>query len=113
MTLLSLILFLSVSAFADTFDPNAIADAIYKAEGAAKTKFPYGIKSINTHGDKDYARKICLNSIRNARKRWIEAGKPEDFISFLASRYCPVSAHKLNKNWVRLVKYFINKESKK
>ncbi len=86
-----------------------LADAIYRAEGGAKTKFPYGIKSINTHGDKEYARKICLNSIRNAKKRWASAGNPEDFITFMSRRYCPPSAHKLNRTWGHNVKYWYAK----
>jgi hypothetical protein len=64
-----------------------IADAIYRAENSVK--YPYGIKSINTHGDKEYARRICLNTIRNNRRRWQAAGRPGDYIDFLQSRYCP------------------------
>ncbi|MBE3140169.1 MAG: hypothetical protein IMZ53_06260 [Thermoplasmata archaeon] len=104
---LSLILFISAFAQAD-IDPNRLADAIYKAENSVK--YPYGVKSIDTHGDKDYARKICSNSIRNNVKRWEKAGKKEDFIVFMGRRYSPP---KQNPNWVRLVKHFYNKEKKK
>ena len=86
---------------------NEIANAIYRAENSKR--FPYGIKSIDTHGDKEYARKICLNTIRNNRIRFIKQNKYFDFIEFLGSRYCPVNAHKLNKNWVFNVKYYLNK----
>jgi hypothetical protein len=82
-----------------------IADAIYKAENS--TKFPYGIKSIDTHGDAVYARKICINTINHAAKDWNGKG---DFIEFLGNRYCPPKAHSLNKNWTRNVKYFLRKE---
>jgi hypothetical protein len=84
-----------------------LADAIYKAENSKK--FPYGIKSINTHGNEKYARKICINSIKNAQKRWVKAGKPEDFIVFMGRRFSPP---KQNPNWVRLVKHFYEKRSK-
>jgi hypothetical protein len=88
-----------------------IADAIYRAENSVK--YPYGIKSIDTHGDKDYARKICLNTIRNNRKRFAKQTEYTDFIVFLGSRYCPPAAHSLNKNWVRMVKYFLDNNSKR
>ena len=79
-----------------------IAQAIYHAENSKK--YPYGIKSINTYGNKEYARKICLNSIRNAKKRWIKAGMPEDFLVYMGRRFSPPD---INPNWVRLVKHFL------
>jgi len=82
-----------------------IANAIFKAENSVK--YPYGIKSIDTYGDPVYARKICLNTIRNNRKRFAKQTQYKDFIEFLGSRYCPVSAHPLNSNWVRNVNYFL------
>jgi hypothetical protein len=91
-------------------DVNKLADAIYKAEGGAKTNFPYGVRSIDTKGNKEYAQKICLNSIRNAQKRWKKAGEPEDFVTFMGRRYIPP---KENPNWVRLVKYFYKTEMEK
>jgi hypothetical protein len=87
-----------------------IAHAIYKAEGGSKTKYPYGIKSINTHGNKEYAHKICLNTIRNNRIRFIKQDKYKDFIEFLGSRYCPTTIRNeyyLNKNWVKNVRWFL------
>jgi len=79
-----------------------IVEAIGKAENSVK--YPYGIKSIDTKGNKEYAKKICLNSVRNGRARWIKAGCPHDLIVFIGLRYCPPMAHKLNSNWVRNVK---------
>ena len=87
-----------------------IAFAIYNAEGDNNAKYPYGIKSINTHGDGEYAHKICLNTIRNHRKRHANHICGKDFITCLGNRYCPPSAHSLNKNWVKNVKYFLAKE---
>ena len=85
-----------------SYTNEQIAQAIFRAENSVK--YPYGIKSINTYGNKEYARKICLNSIKNARKRWIKAGMPEDFISYIGRRYSPPN---INPNWVRLVNYFL------
>ena len=84
-----------------------IAEAIYKAENSVK--YPYGIKSINTHGDKDYAYKICCNTIHNNYQRWLNAGCPKTFIKFLGDRYCPPLAHPLNHNWVKNVNHFLKK----
>lgn len=88
---------------------NNIANAIFKAENSKK--YPYGVKSIDTKGNIEYARRICINSIKNNHKRWINAGKPEDFISFMSRRYCPIGApddpNNLNKNWVKNVKKFL------
>ena len=91
----------------DTFTNEQIVEAIGKAENSVK--YPYGIKSIGTKGDKEYARKICFNSVRNGRVRWEKAGKPDDLIVFIGKRFCPPKAHALNSNWVRNVKYFLDK----
>lgn len=81
---------------------NRIVDAIGKTEHSVK--YPFGIKSIDTHGDAVYARRICLNSVRNAWKRWQTAGKPGDFIRFMGVRYSPPAR---NPNWVPLVHFFL------
>jgi hypothetical protein len=99
-----LILFCQSLARAESWTDDQIADAIYKAENSKK--YPYGVKSINTYGNIAYARKICLNSIKNAKKRYIKAGCKGDFIAFMGQRYSPPST---NPNWVRLVHYFLKK----
>ena len=76
--------------------------AIGKAENSKK--FPYGIKSIKCSGEAE-CRQICHNSVVNANKRWIKAGKPDDFVIFMGRRYSPPD---INPNWVRLVKYFLD-----
>jgi hypothetical protein len=93
-----------------TYTNEQIADAIYRAENSVK--YPYGIKSIDTKGNKEYARKICLNTIRNNRKRFAKQSQYKDFISFLGSRYCPTtikSEYSLNKNWVANVNFYLQK----
>jgi len=85
---------------------DQIVAAICRAENSVK--YPYGIKSINTHGDKEYARRICLNTIRNNRRRWQAAGRPGDYIDYLADRYVPKSVDPQgNINWKRNVKFFL------
>lgn len=105
-----LLIALPFIAKADNWTDEQIANAIYKAENSKR--YPYGIKSINTYGNAVYARKICLNTIRNNRKRFTKQTKYKDFLEFLGSRYCPTtikSEYHLNKNWVRLVKYFLER----
>ena len=102
------IILIPLSGYAYTNDQ--IANAIYKAENSKC--FPYGIKSVNTFGNENVARKICLNTIRNNRVRFVKQDKYKDFIEFLGSRYCPTtikSEYHLNKNWVYNVKYYLSK----
>ena len=83
----------SHNLFAQPVQPdfNKLADAIYLAEGGAKTRFPYGIKSVKCSGEAK-CRKICLNTLRNNWRRWQSAGNPGTYLDFLASRYAPVDA---------------------
>jgi len=75
---------------------DKMADAIYKAEGGANTKHPYGVKSVSTTD----ARKTTLVSINNNWKRWQQAGSKGDFVDFMANRWCPVVSDPVgNKNW--------------
>lgn len=125
MKTLIIILLLSVipiSAWADKpsheYSDEEIVEAIGKAENSVK--YPYGIKSLKYEdrsdrslSKKDWAKMICLNSIRNARKRWEKAGKPEDFIFFMSRRFCPINApddpNGFNVNWKRNVHYFLRR----
>ena len=84
------------------FTDDQIVNAIGKAENSKR--FPYGIKSINTHGDPVMARRICLNSVRNGRRRWLAACARGDLIAFIGERFSPPAS---NPNWVRLVHYFL------
>lgn len=101
--------------FAGHYTDEEIADAIYKAEGGAKAEYLYGIRSV-AYSDAADARRICLNTIRENRRRYEEYGHTEyrSFLEFLASRYAPVSGEglsegtiKLNENWLRNVRYFL------
>jgi len=92
------------------YNVNQIADAIYWAEGGEKASKPYGILSIPCHSQRD-CRDICKNTIRNNYRRWIEQGKTQDYIEFLANRYAPVGSPndpgQLNKNWIKNVSWFL------
>ena len=92
-------------------DNELIADAIYRAEGGAKASVPYGVLSVKVK-DEVEARQVCLNTIRNTKKRWEKAGKPDDFITFLGRRYCPVNCDNdngTNQYWVKNVRFWIKK----
>lgn len=87
-------------------DLNKIADAIYRVEGGSQIKYPYGIRSINTHGDINKAKQICLNTIKLNFIRW-NHNKSIDFLTFLSERYCPtrgnnltIAEKKCNKYWL-------------
>ena len=105
--LATLLFYGTVLCFGDEIDIDRLADAIYQAEGGAKTKHPYGILKkykVTT------PRGACINTIKSNLKKWDGNG---DFIVFLGKTYCPVGAANdptgLNKNWVKNVTYFYNR----
>ena len=103
-----LILLIATAAYGCSTWNNDLADAIYKAEGGGSISHPYGILSHYQHTT---PRQACLNTIAHAEKRWERAGRPSDFVEFLAATYCPVGAANdpsgLNRNWVKNVKHFM------
>lgn len=103
----------NISIVRAEWSDTAILRAIYLAEGGSKAKVPYGILSIKVKNETE-ARQICLNTIRNNKRRYAQYGYKQypDFLSFLASRYCPVKAHPLNKNWLKNVNFFLTKGEK-
>ena len=88
-------------------DVDRLANAIYKAEGGAKTRHPYGILAKYKHTT---PRQACINTIRSKHKAWVKAGSKGEFIAYLGSKYAPIGASNdpngLNKHWVRNVKGF-------
>jgi len=101
-----------VSCEGAEYTDNQIANAIYKAEGSEKAKKPYGILSVACEGEQD-CRQICLNTIRNQRKRHAKHTCNLTYLECLAKRYAPVGVENdprgLNKNWLKNVKYFLNR----
>lgn len=104
-------LFFSMTAHAalKSSEADRLANAIYVIEGGSNTRYPYGIKSINTKGNKVKARKICIRTIQNTHDRWLAANKPIDFLDYLANRYCPPSADRVgNYRWKVNIRKFVN-----
>ena len=102
------------TVYADyAYTPEQVANAIYLAEGGERTRHPYGVLSVRVSGEVE-ARRVCLNSIRNSRHRWERAGRPGDWLVYFGQRWCPVGAENdpagFNQNWVRNVRYFLDKE---
>lgn len=101
------------TAFGAEIDLDRLATAIWRAEGGAKTKHPYGIlKKYKT----TTPRQACINTIKSGLRRYKDYKGKDDFITFLGMTYCPTEGNKLtllekkyNVNWVRNVKYFYNK----
>lgn len=94
-----------------SINTNAVANAIYVAEGGKKTRFPYGISvkksGIQTKDEAD-ARKICINTIGHAYKDWVNTGHKDDFIDFLSKRYCPEN----HVHWAKMIKSIMAKQKK-
>lgn len=101
-----LAVFAAITAYAGEPNYEKLADAVKKVEHSVK--YPYGVKSINTHGDEVAARRICINTCRNNYKRWVKAGSNGAYLDFLANVYCPVKADPTgNKNWkVNIRKFY-------
>ena len=88
-------------------DVDKLANAIYKAEGGANTRHPYGILAKFKHTT---PRKACINTIKHAYRDWHGKGS---FIAFLGARYAPIGAlndpQGLNRNWLKNVTRFYNR----
>ena len=93
-------------------DFERLANAIYKAEGGAKTSHPYGILAKYKHTT---PRQACINTCRNQWKRHQAHNCRKDYLTCLRNRYCPIGAENdpgnLNKNWLNNVRHFLNSDS--
>jgi len=89
-------------------DFEKLVNSIYKAEGGEKATYLYGIKSV-PYKDEAEARQICFNTVRNQWRRHNNHSCGKDYLVCLRDRYCPLEAHKLNRHWLRNVKYFLGK----
>lgn len=107
LIMLALIVCLASYASAETIDVNRLANAIYKAEGGAKTRHPYGILAKYKHTS---PRQACINTINSAIRRYNKSNLRSDFIVYLSKTYCPIGAKNdptgLNVNWVKNVRYY-------
>lgn len=84
--------------------------AIRKAESGSAGK-EFGIlhpKAVDTNLDTQ-AGWAAATVVKN-HKRWLDAGKPESFVSFLSKRYCPIGADNdpngLNRHWRKNVSHW-------
>ena len=77
--------------------PEQIVSAIYRVEGGAHTKHPYGIMHIYKHTTPHDA---CLNTVIHAERDYKCVEVDRAFIYYLADRYCPPSIDSVgNRNW--------------
>ena len=89
-------------AWANEIPVDKIVNAIYIIEGSERAKKPFGILSVPCDGYNE-CRRICENTVVNNFRRWKKAGRPGDYLEFLAARYCPVGAENdngTNKFWL-------------
>ena len=93
------------------YDDEEICQAIYMAEGEERASQPYGINPEYIKCDsKVKCKQICLNTVRNNKRRYKEYGfnTHNSYLSFLASRYCPISEPNC-QYWLKNVKYYLEK----
>ncbi len=107
-TLVLLLLIIPSQSFAYT--DQELCSAIYKSEGGENAQYLYGIRSVK-YDTPEEARQICLNTIRNQRRRHEAHVCNLSYLECLAKRYCPIGADNdpkgLNKNWLKNVRYFL------
>ncbi len=112
--ILVMLVFFAWVAYAEPAYTNSqIADAIFLTEGGNRAKVPYGILSVKVK-DANEARQVCLNTIRNQRKRHASHTCNLTYLECLAKRYAPIKGATndptgLNKNWLSNIRYFLKK----
>lgn len=97
-------------AYCNEIDDYELARAIFKAEGGLKADYLFGIRSVKYDTPAE-AWQICLNTIRNNKIRFQNQSKYNDYLTFLASRYCPIGCDNdrgTNKYWLRNVRFHLN-----
>ena len=107
---------LAIATPCHALNVERLADAIYQAEGGAKTKHPYGVLSVKCKTTLE-CRQITINSIKRGISRYNRDRASnrtlEGFISHFARRWCPIGAKNdpkgLNQNWVKNVLFFYKK----
>jgi len=82
---------------------NDLVHAIYVTEGGAKARKPYGVLSVYTK-DREHARQITIQSIRNNWARWQHAGAKGSFVSFMGKRWCPDDSALWARNVTKILK---------
>lgn len=116
LTLLIASLAASLARGEEAWTDTQIVEAVYLAEGGATAQYLYGIRSVRYDTPAE-ARRICFNTVRNNRKRYADYGHKQfdSYLEFLASRYCPTKGKlsraekRLNGNWIKNVRYFLER----
>ena len=86
-----------------------LANAIYKAEGEAKTRHPYGILTKYKHTT---PRQACINTVKNQWKRHLAHNCHKDYLTCLRDRYAPINSdtdNGTNQFWLKNVSNLYSK----
>lgn len=107
-SLLILLLLVSTPSFAlEQSYVDRLANAIYKAEGGAATRHPYGILQKYQHTS---PRQACINTIKHKFRDWESEGSHGEFLVYLASKYAPINSdtdNGTNQYWLKNVRAFL------
>lgn len=95
----------------EAYTNQEICDSIWIIEGGEQADYPWGIVSVKCTND---CEQICLNTVRNNRVRYREYGfaQHENFLNFLASRYCPICREGCDPRcifWLDNLKFYLKK----
>ena len=94
----------TISLRSTEWSTEEYCQAIYWAEGGAKTKHPYGILAKYKHTT---PKKACLNTVNHKYAQWNGKG---EFLTYLAPKYCPINSNTDNgtcKFWPTNVKWYL------
>ncbi|NBQ67422.1 MAG: hypothetical protein EBU46_00780 [Nitrosomonadaceae bacterium] len=111
-TLLLTLLLNICNAAVDTNYVSRVVDAIYWAEGGAKTKHPYGITTVKVKNATE-ARERCIFLVSSCFDRWDTNGRKGLFLEALQKTYCPTTGwlsyneRRLNGYWLKNVRFYI------
>lgn len=109
MRILLILILLGICSPIYAYTTEELATAIGKAENSKS--HPYGIMAHYKHTT---PRQACINTINHALRDWKAEGSRGDFLEYLQKRYAPIGAendpNNLNKNWLKNVRYYLNKK---
>lgn len=103
-------LMLSPAAQARLSDPEAErwADAIWRIEGGARARKPYGVLSVPVRDARE-ARAVVRRSLHRRHDDWLAAGRPGYFVDYFADRWCPAATDPTgNARWKRNARKILN-----
>lgn len=88
----------------EVVDYDALCEAIWYEEGADKTNYSYGIKSVRCN-DQESCRDICLRTVKRSHNRFItDHGRTvKDFVVFLSRSYDAGDSRKDQEKWAHNV----------